>query len=79
VARIFCFMSGMETHIDWTAASASTPRDEWAGRGLSRPASEPAAASRRRVMDTLLGRNDLKAIEVAGGDPYNATGKHFRR
>jgi hypothetical protein len=30
-------------------------------------------------MDTLLGQNDLAAVDVAGGDPYNATGRQFRR
>jgi hypothetical protein len=31
------------------------------------------------VMDTLLGRNDLAALEEGGRDPYNATGRQFRR
>jgi hypothetical protein len=30
-------------------------------------------------MDTLLGRNDLVALDESGRDPYNATGRHFRR
>lgn len=70
-------MSGIEDHVDWTAAQ-SPPRDRL-HPGHPRPGAEPAAAARRNVMDTLLGRNDLAAIDVAGGDPYNATGRHFRR
>jgi len=27
----------------------------------------------------LLGQNDLAAYELSGTDPYNATGKFFRR
>jgi hypothetical protein len=69
-------MSRIENHIDWTAPS--TPRSERHEPGLAR--SQPqAATSRRSVMDTLLGRNDLAAIDVSGGDPYNATGRQFRR
>jgi hypothetical protein len=30
-------------------------------------------------METLLGKNNLAAIDASGGDPYNATGRHFRR
>jgi hypothetical protein len=30
-------------------------------------------------MDTLLGANNLSASDVSGNDPYNATGRHFRR
>ena len=30
-------------------------------------------------MDTLLGENNLSAIDVGGSDPYNATGRQFRR
>jgi hypothetical protein len=30
-------------------------------------------------MDTLLGDNDLAAMDVGGSDPYNATGRQFRR
>jgi hypothetical protein len=30
-------------------------------------------------MDTLLGENKLTAVDIAGNDPYNATGRHFRR
>jgi hypothetical protein len=30
-------------------------------------------------MDTLLGENNLSAIDASGADPYNATGRQFRR
>jgi hypothetical protein len=30
-------------------------------------------------MDTLLGENDLSAHDAGGSDPYNATGRQFRR
>jgi hypothetical protein len=30
-------------------------------------------------METLLGGKDLAAYEVGGSDPYNSTGRHFRR
>jgi hypothetical protein len=30
-------------------------------------------------MDTLLGDNKLAAFDASGNDPYNATGRQFRR
>jgi hypothetical protein len=30
-------------------------------------------------MDTLLGENTLSASDVGGSDPYNTTGRQFRR
>jgi hypothetical protein len=30
-------------------------------------------------MDALLGESNLSATDVGGGDPYNATGRQFRR
>ena len=30
-------------------------------------------------MDTLLGENNLSAYDAGGNDPYNATGRQFRR
>ena len=71
----FLSMSGIENHVDWTAAA--TPRGGRAGpaRG-ARPA---GPATRRDVMDTLLGEHKLAAFDVSGSDPYNTTGKQFRR
>jgi hypothetical protein len=37
------------------------------------------AVSRHSVMTKLLGDNDLAAFDAGGGDPYNATGRQFRR
>ena len=37
------------------------------------------AQTKRNVMDTLLGENNLSAFEAGGNDPYNATGRQFRR
>jgi len=67
---------GIENHIDWTVPSA--PRGDRAG--LARKAQpQPAETAKRSVMDTLLGENNLSAYDAAGDDPYNATGRHFRR
>jgi hypothetical protein len=70
---------GIESHIDWTANAA--PRGKRVGSGLAgRPdAQAPAASEKRDVMDTLLGKNNLTASDVSGNDPYNATGRFFRR
>ena len=70
--------TGIENHIDWTIPT--TPQGERAGAGLARQAKAHAtAADKRSVMDTLLGKNNLAAHEVSGADPYNATGRQFRR
>jgi hypothetical protein len=69
---------GIENHVDWTVPSA--PRGDRAGPGLARKAQpKPAEPTKRNVMDTLLGANNLAAYDAAGDDPYNATGRHFRR
>ena len=67
---------GNDNQVDWTAA---TPH-EGVATSLSRrakPRVEPK--SKRNVMDTLLGENNLTAIDASGADPYNATGRQFRR
>jgi hypothetical protein len=69
--------AGIDNQVDWTAAA--TP-NEGVVPSLSRPAKprvEPR--SRRDVMDTLLGENKLTAIDAGGNDPYNTTGRQFRR
>lgn len=72
---------GNDNRIDWTAAA--TPEGEGVVPSLSgnrKPAPRvQTPRTRRDVMDTLLGANDLAATDVGGGDPYNATGRHFRR
>ena len=70
---------GIESHIDWTANSS--PRGKRVGTGLAGRADPqaPAESEKRNVMDTLLGKNNLTASDVSGNDPYNATGRFFRR
>jgi hypothetical protein len=68
---------GNDNQVDWTAAT--TP-NEGVVPSLSRPAKprvEPM--TKRNVMDTLLGENNLAAFDAGGSDPYNATGRQFRR
>jgi hypothetical protein len=67
---------GNDNQVDWTAAA--TP-NEGVVPGLSGRAKPRAPLSKRNVMDTLLGENNLTAFEVGGNDPYNATGRQFRR
>jgi hypothetical protein len=69
----------IDNNVDWTVPA--TPGGDRVGPGLSRPrqAPAPAAKSPRSVMDTLLGENDLAAYDSSGNDPYNATGRQFRR
>jgi hypothetical protein len=61
----------------------STPGAEPAATALPPlPARQPARtppATRGSVMDTLLGKHDLAAPDEGGRDPYNATGRQFRR
>ena len=70
---------GIESHVDWTAPSKS--HGERVGPGLNARSNRPppAAAAKRDVMDTLLGKNNLSPTDLSGNDPYNATGRHFRR
>ena len=71
----------IENNIDWTVPS--TPDGAPAGTGLPRlPAKPPARtppATRGGVIDTLLGDHTLAAPDERGRDPYNATGRQFRR
>jgi hypothetical protein len=68
---------GNDNQVDWTAAA--TP-SEGIVPSLS-PQAKPRATplTKRNVMDTLLGQNDLAAFDAGGNDPYNATGRQFRR
>lgn len=85
-------MNGIEQHVDWVAAAA--PKGEQVGPGLSRPkAATPAqviqrtsthtqrgpVGPERSVLDKLLGESSLAAHDERGSDPYNATGRQFRR
>jgi hypothetical protein len=73
---------GIDNQVDWTAAA--TPAGDRVGPGLSgranaRQAPQKQPLDRRGVMDTLLGENNLAAYDASGNDPYNTTGKFFRR
>jgi hypothetical protein len=80
---------GNDNQVDW--AAAATPQGERMDRkverarsrmlpGLNLPGkSRVIPQTRSSVMDTLLGKNDLSASDVSGSDPYNATGRQFRR
>ena len=70
---------GIESHIDWTAPSKPHGKRVGAGiTGRSMPEA-PVPPEKRDVMDTLLGKNNLTASDMSGSDPYNATGRFFRR
>jgi hypothetical protein len=78
---VYFLSMGIDNKVDWTASA--TPQGEQYGPGLSRKAAKSKAAagviSKHAVMDKLLGDNKLAAFDAGGGDPYNATGRQFRR
>jgi hypothetical protein len=68
---------GNDNQVDWTAAA--TPQGEGVLPGLAPPPKPKTVPhTKRSVMDTLLGENNLSATDVSGSDPYNATGRHVR-
>jgi len=67
-----------ETHNPTERPAATAPVTEQFGPGLGRQ-DVPPVNSRRDVMNTLLGKNNLSASALTGDDPYNSTGKFFRR
>ena len=68
---------GNDNQVDWTASA--TP-NEGVVPSLSRQATPRVdPRTKRNVLDTLLGKNDLAAFDASGSDPYNATGRQFRR
>jgi hypothetical protein len=67
--------SGNEPNVDWTAASS---RGDRVGPGLAGRAPQ-ASQTKRSVIDTLLGQHKLSAYDASGNDPYNTTGRFFRR
>ena len=70
--------AGNDNQIDWTAAA--TPQGEAVVPSLgSKPKARALPATKRDVMNTLLGENNLAAQDAGGNDPYNATGRQFRR
>jgi hypothetical protein len=81
---------GIDNNIDWTVPA--TPQGEQYGPGLSRKSefqklankaaankAATVAVSKHNVMNKLLGDNNLAALDAGGSDPYNATGRQFRR
>jgi len=71
---------GIDNHVDWKAPS--TPGYERVAPSLARstkarPTQQPATA--RTTLDKLLGDSNLTAYDASGNDPYNATGRQFRR
>jgi hypothetical protein len=71
---------GNDNQVDWTAAS--TPAGESALPSVgqtAKPKPRVLPTTKRGVMDTLLGENNLSAQDAGGNDPYNATGRQFRR
>lgn len=72
-------MCPIDNNVDWKVPS--TPAEDRVGPSLARSRKAPAAAAKpqRSVMDKLLGQSDLAAYDPSGDDPYNATGRQFRR
>jgi len=73
---------GIDNNIDWTIPT--TPQAEQYGPGLGRKSkgankASAVAITKLSVMDKLLGENSLAAFDAGGNDPYNATGRQFRR
>jgi hypothetical protein len=69
---------GSDNQVDWTAAA--TPQGDRLVPSLSPQQPKRAIPqTKRSVMDTLLGENSLSAADTGGSDPYNATGRQFRR
>jgi hypothetical protein len=71
---------GNDNQVDWTAAS--TPAGEAVVPSIGHNAKampRVLPTTKRGVMDTLLGENNLSAQDAGGNDPYNATGRQFRR
>jgi hypothetical protein len=68
----------MNTGTPTERPTGPAPASEQFGPGLERREAQPVN-SRRDVMNTLLGKNNLVACDLSGDDPYNSTGKFFRR
>jgi hypothetical protein len=66
-----------DNRVDWTAAA--TPGEGVVPSLSRKPKPRAIPETRRNVMDTLLGENNLSAFDAGGNDPYNATGRQFRR
>jgi hypothetical protein len=70
--------AGIDPNIDWTAGAP--PAAEQFGVSMSgRRKAPPMPHTKASVMKELLGTQDLAAEDKPGSDPYNATGRFFRR
>ena len=63
---------GNDNQVDWTAAT--TPNEGVVPSLSQGPRTRDTPHTKRNVMDTLLGDNNLAAFDADGSDPYNATG-----
>jgi len=73
-------MSPIDNNVDWTAPSV--PGGERVAPSLSKakkPVEPPQPKTARSTLDKLLGDSNLSAYDASGNDPYNATGRQFRR
>ena len=74
-------MNPIDNNVDWTVPSM--PEGERVVPSLSRsrsPAQAVAAPKAvRSTLDQLLGDANLTACDSSGSDPYNSTGRQFRR
>ena len=68
---------GNDNQVDWTAATTPNEGVVPSLNRQAKPRAEPR--TKRNVMETLLGENNLAAFDADGADPYNATGRQFRR
>ena len=69
--------SGNDTQMHWTTATTPQEAGVTSLARRAKPRVEPNP--KRNVMDMLLGENKLSAFDAGGSDPYNATGRQFRR
>ena len=69
---------GNDNQVDWTAP-ATPEGDKLVPNPWRQQKTRVPPQTKRGVMDTLLGENKLSASDAGGNDPYNATGRQFRR
>ncbi len=70
-------MSPIDNNVDWTAPSI--PGGERVAPSLSSARKPAPPKPQRSTLDKLLGDSNLTAYDSSGNDPYNATGRQFRR
>ena len=70
-------MSPIDNNLDWTVPSM--PEGERVLPSLSRAGKPAPLSTPRTTLDKLLGDANLTALDSSGSDPYNATGRQFRR